>query len=521
MVGPALEMYKLYGIGDDHPSKDMVLLEKVAATMVGKKDSMGVVTPLSTPSENIEFRNAFLAIVVGHLLCPTSMCTNLSHSVMGVVSLGGVAEEYDWCTWTYNRLMERVEVFSKSFDELGYVGGCGGCVVALMIFYLDRLAGTPVDVEPLPRVKVWGNLEVKQAIREDKRSGYDYGRLKSKKVVYGRGPDGEVTNSVSGLTNKEADRRMEVVDESMTGNGTGTETDLNLIPRADVGMRHENTGGNTKVSLNPNLWASLNPILDRDRSLVHDLAHQVLEFFKPELERMIIYVVSEREWGASGSSRGGVGDGSGWGGGLVGSGWVGHGGGGVVGGGSGVGGVRGMGRVDYGRGGAAWGAQVGRSRGLNAGDDAPLGFEVRAPPGFEVRAPPGYDVARASIGYDAARAPTAFDSRTPIGFDAFARGRNAAFGGGSLSVGASGSAGKNIGAYSAGDSGSFHYNIGAGILAGVSTVVSTGVSTAAAAVSERRFDNVIRNNDDILENQEVLVGVVISQVAASCVNEAK
>ena len=105
MVRPAIELFKMYGTGVADPSKDMVLLAKVAKVVEGEKDSAGEVIPLSTPGEKLAFRNAFLAVVVGHLLCPTAMCTNLSHKLMVVVSLGGVAEEYDWCTWTYNRLM--------------------------------------------------------------------------------------------------------------------------------------------------------------------------------------------------------------------------------------------------------------------------------------------------------------------------------------------------------------------------------------------------------------------------------
>lgn len=138
MVRPAIELFKMYGTGVADPSKDMVLLAKVAKVVEGEKDSAGEVIPLSTPGEKLAFRNAFLAVVVGHLLCPTAMCTNLSHKLMAVVSLGGVAEEYDWCTWTYNRLMERVEVFLKSFYDDGYARGCGGCVVALMVRFVSH-----------------------------------------------------------------------------------------------------------------------------------------------------------------------------------------------------------------------------------------------------------------------------------------------------------------------------------------------------------------------------------------------
>lgn len=79
--------------------------------------------------------------------------------------------------------------------------------------------------------------------------------LQSKKVVY----DGEVRNSVSGLTNKEVDRRIEIVDEPLTGKGTETDPS-----RADVG----NAGGNAGVSLLGNL--------SRDSAAVQELAHQVI-----------------------------------------------------------------------------------------------------------------------------------------------------------------------------------------------------------------------------------------------------
>ncbi|XP_056690186.1 glycine-rich protein DOT1-like [Spinacia oleracea] len=139
---------------------------------------------------------------------------------------------------------------------------------------------------------------------------------------------------------------------------------------------------------------------------------------------------------------------------------------------------RGAGGMGIGRG--PFGFPGGMGRG--GGDDVSVGLGL-GPPGFENAPRQGYDVA----------------ARAPIGFDAFASGKNS---GGSEGSGGSGGKNNAGGGYSAGDSGSFHYNIGGGG-GGVSAAVSNGLSTAAAPV----------------QVEEGPVGMV-GMVAASCVKLA-
>lgn len=78
MVEKSQEILTRFGKNLDKPREEVVLLRPAVQACVGQRDDEGGLVPLSTNKEKKDFRAAFLIIVLGHILCPTTMSTNLS-----------------------------------------------------------------------------------------------------------------------------------------------------------------------------------------------------------------------------------------------------------------------------------------------------------------------------------------------------------------------------------------------------------------------------------------------------------
>ncbi|KNA03977.1 hypothetical protein SOVF_204000, partial [Spinacia oleracea] len=101
------------------------------------------------------------------------------------VSVAHEASEYDWCSLVLEQLLHVVGSFIKRFYADGYARGCGGCLIFLAIFYLDRLKRPPVDWGVFPRMRVWTIEEMNKAQNLDRLPSRDYGCLGCVDVAYG------------------------------------------------------------------------------------------------------------------------------------------------------------------------------------------------------------------------------------------------------------------------------------------------------------------------------------------------
>ena len=43
------------------------------------------------------------------------------------------AREFDWCSLVVKKLMESVSVFEAKFNKYGFVRGCGGCTIFIVV----------------------------------------------------------------------------------------------------------------------------------------------------------------------------------------------------------------------------------------------------------------------------------------------------------------------------------------------------------------------------------------------------
>ncbi|XP_021722289.1 uncharacterized protein LOC110689788 [Chenopodium quinoa] len=165
-----------------------------------KKDSGVVYTSIGIPvngkmmervegkweaHEEEEFKTLFLFLSLEMVLCPTQsprLACDLLHALTCAMNDGS----YNWCELVLKKLMESVGSFARRFYSTGVAGGCGGCTIFAVVFYLDRLNWFPVQWGEFPRIKVWDMNKLSIAFKQDRiASGGDYGKLGSLDVAYG------------------------------------------------------------------------------------------------------------------------------------------------------------------------------------------------------------------------------------------------------------------------------------------------------------------------------------------------
>ncbi|KAL2934748.1 Autophagy-related protein 2 [Bienertia sinuspersici] len=132
-----------------------------------------------------KYRVAFLVVLLGMFLCPTTNFSSLASELTPALCAAEEASQYDWCSFVLDFLLRRARAFSHSFDTDGYAVGCGGCTYFLVIFYLDRLRRPPVRWGEYPRVKVFHKDLLKNVAEADRRNSGDFGKTKSVDVAYG------------------------------------------------------------------------------------------------------------------------------------------------------------------------------------------------------------------------------------------------------------------------------------------------------------------------------------------------
>ncbi|XP_021761349.1 uncharacterized protein LOC110726193 isoform X2 [Chenopodium quinoa] len=122
------------------------------------------------------------------LLCP-NQSSRLAADLVPALMCASRAAEYDWCSLVLKKLMESVAMFARRFYASGVASGCAGCLILIVVMYLDRLNRHPVQWGYFPRMEVWNMEEIRMAIREDRfLDGGDFGQLGEARDT--NGPDG-------------------------------------------------------------------------------------------------------------------------------------------------------------------------------------------------------------------------------------------------------------------------------------------------------------------------------------------
>ncbi|XP_021754834.1 uncharacterized protein LOC110720139 isoform X1 [Chenopodium quinoa] len=130
-----------------------------------------------------EFKTLFLLLSLQMLLCPTQS-SRLAADVIPALTCARKAAEYDWCSLVLKNLRDSVAMFARRFYSTGFASGCGGCLIFLVVIYLDRLDRHLVQWGYYPRLEVWNMDEIRMAVREDRIQGGDFGQLGMLDVAY-------------------------------------------------------------------------------------------------------------------------------------------------------------------------------------------------------------------------------------------------------------------------------------------------------------------------------------------------
>ncbi|KAL2941154.1 Protein MAINTENANCE OF MERISTEMS [Bienertia sinuspersici] len=126
-----------------------------------------------------KFRVAFLVVVLGMLVCPTTNFSTLASDVVPALCAVDQPHDYDWCSYVLQFLMRRARSFSKNPHKDGYVVGCDGCTFFLSIFYVDHLKRPPMCWGEFPRIKAWSKDSFSKVAKDDMRTTEDYGKTKA------------------------------------------------------------------------------------------------------------------------------------------------------------------------------------------------------------------------------------------------------------------------------------------------------------------------------------------------------
>lgn len=83
-------------------------------------------------SEEAEFKTLFLILALHMVLCPTQS-PRLSSNLIPALTCAMSCKEYDWCSLVLSKLVGSLSSFAKRFYANGSTGGCGGCLMFLVV----------------------------------------------------------------------------------------------------------------------------------------------------------------------------------------------------------------------------------------------------------------------------------------------------------------------------------------------------------------------------------------------------
>ncbi|XP_056698326.1 uncharacterized protein [Spinacia oleracea] len=208
-----------YGEKNTSTSKSTIIIAKSVKELAGPVDGEGKIKPLANQRDRASFMENFMIVLLGQILCPSTDGGNMSLKLLGAVSVAKNASLYNWCEFCHTWLLDYGDACQRKIDHQGYAAGTGGCVLFLLIFYLDHLCRHPVRWDEFPRIKAWTQEEVDEAKNRDRKASEDYGRITTVDVVYGdphplygregrRSPAVEVAEMVAQMTSSEWRRTL-------------------------------------------------------------------------------------------------------------------------------------------------------------------------------------------------------------------------------------------------------------------------------------------------------------------------
>uniref|UniRef100_A0A803MJM3 Aminotransferase-like plant mobile domain-containing protein n=1 Tax=Chenopodium quinoa TaxID=63459 RepID=A0A803MJM3_CHEQI len=172
-----------YGVG---PKKETISSVEASKALC-PVDSSSNLMKLQSEEDKEEFMTTFLLVALGKILCTTINSSNLAVSLVHALTVATQANEYDWCSFTFDWLKDTSLRFQRRFEKNGFRSGCGGSIVFVLIFYLDHLEHIPLKWGVFLRLKVWSTNQVKAVVFKDRLSKDEdeYGRLLAIDVAYG------------------------------------------------------------------------------------------------------------------------------------------------------------------------------------------------------------------------------------------------------------------------------------------------------------------------------------------------
>ncbi|XP_056694720.1 uncharacterized protein [Spinacia oleracea] len=150
----------------------------------GGIDNTKVLSKFNNDMQKKEFQKLFLLYTLGNFLCPSQSNMISPQLLKNVLSIEDPAK-YNWAQFVLDHLVVAIKKFKASVSKhkcnsTRKAGGFGGCIVFLLIYYLDRLdIKKSICWDNRARIAAWDRESMKEAIKADwdEKNGFGSGKL--------------------------------------------------------------------------------------------------------------------------------------------------------------------------------------------------------------------------------------------------------------------------------------------------------------------------------------------------------
>ncbi|PNT73305.1 hypothetical protein BRADI_2g56840v3, partial [Brachypodium distachyon] len=153
----------------------------ISMTKISLKDAEKIVLmDLSEESTRLQkdaFKMAFVIIVMGHLLSPSTKYDHVNTDFLGALRCSEEIGEYNWCAYVLKGIIEAAQKLQADLSMNKVVSNIFGCHIFLQIHYLDNLLLGPLQPRKniFPRMKAFPTEVLNKLILADAKPGGGYG----------------------------------------------------------------------------------------------------------------------------------------------------------------------------------------------------------------------------------------------------------------------------------------------------------------------------------------------------------
>ncbi|PNT62770.1 hypothetical protein BRADI_4g07956v3 [Brachypodium distachyon] len=156
----------------------------IPGNKVSLKDAERIVlmelTADSTRLEKDSFKMAYVIIVMGHMLSPSTKYDHVNADFLGALRCTEEIGQYNWCAYIIKGIIDAANKVQDDITKNRVVSNIAGAHIFLQVHYLDNLLLGPLQPKKniFPRCKVFPTDVINKLILADTKPGGGYGACK-------------------------------------------------------------------------------------------------------------------------------------------------------------------------------------------------------------------------------------------------------------------------------------------------------------------------------------------------------